>query len=72
MLNSFQAERKKKTRKQKEAKNQPQQEWHASNRITNIILFMRSEQKIKIKYERFFGYDFISLYFNSQVHNMNY
>lgn len=44
----------------------------ASNRITNIILFMRSERKIKIKYERFFGYDFISRYFNSQVHNMNY
>lgn len=72
---------------ERKKQNQPQQEWHASNRITNIILFMRSERCSKRKKnrrrgvetesgknnERFFGYDFILRFFtNSQLHNMNY
>lgn len=45
MANSIQAESIEKSENKTKIKNEPQQEWHASNRITNIILFMRCDRR---------------------------
>lgn len=59
-INGEFAERKQNEKKTRRKWNQPQQEWHASNRITNnIILFMSDQIDEQKKFERFFGYDFI-------------